>query len=214
MNALTPGTTPNPGHSIQEIAPPTGCSNQQVLKFDANGGKWYCDNDAVGITAESDPTVAASVKDGVDWTELTGIPAGFSDGVDNVNDADADPTNELQDLQSVTDRGASTTNAISVGGINVGSGGTLLDVYVKSSPICTGHNRKDVGCFDVNMKDVSECKDVSNGILTTQGGYCENWGYCGSLSSAVCDRKSFAVGDSGHCIEYCYWPKTKIHIKV
>jgi hypothetical protein len=29
---------------------------------------------------EIDPTVAPNVKDGVDWTELTGIPAGFADG--------------------------------------------------------------------------------------------------------------------------------------
>jgi len=33
--------------------------------------------------SETDPTVAASVKDGVDWSELTGIPAGFADGTDN-----------------------------------------------------------------------------------------------------------------------------------
>lgn len=35
------------------------------------------------ISGETDPSVNASVKDGVDWTELTGIPAGFADGVDN-----------------------------------------------------------------------------------------------------------------------------------
>jgi hypothetical protein len=32
---------------------------------------------------EIDPTVNPSVKDGVDWTELTGIPAGLADGIDN-----------------------------------------------------------------------------------------------------------------------------------
>lgn len=31
---------------------------------------------------ETDPTVAASVKDGVAWNELSGIPAGFADGTD------------------------------------------------------------------------------------------------------------------------------------
>jgi hypothetical protein len=36
-----------------------------------------------GITEESDPTVAESVKDGVSWSELSGIPAGFADGTDN-----------------------------------------------------------------------------------------------------------------------------------
>ena len=35
------------------------------------------------ITSETDPTVIASVKDGVSWAEVTGKPAGFADGVDN-----------------------------------------------------------------------------------------------------------------------------------
>lgn len=42
---------------------------------------------------EIDPTVVPSVKDGVDWTELSGIPAGFADGVDNTGlAAESDPT--------------------------------------------------------------------------------------------------------------------------
>lgn len=36
------------------------------------------------VSEETDPTVTASVKDGVDWDELTGIPTGFADGVDDV----------------------------------------------------------------------------------------------------------------------------------
>jgi len=39
---------------------------------------------AVGGGAETDPTVPASVKDGTSWGEISGIPAGFADGVDNV----------------------------------------------------------------------------------------------------------------------------------
>lgn len=35
------------------------------------------------VEAETDPTVQANVKDGIDWTELTGTPSGFADGVDN-----------------------------------------------------------------------------------------------------------------------------------
>ncbi|MCP3999913.1 MAG: hypothetical protein GY727_03285, partial [Gammaproteobacteria bacterium] len=31
---------------------------------------------------EADPTVPASIKDGIDWTELSGIPADISDGAD------------------------------------------------------------------------------------------------------------------------------------
>jgi hypothetical protein len=32
----------------------------------------------------------------VHWLDLIGVPAGFTDGVDDVDDADSDPTNELQ----------------------------------------------------------------------------------------------------------------------
>jgi len=35
---------------------------------------------------ETDPTVLTSVKDGVSWSELSGIPSGFADGVDDGGD--------------------------------------------------------------------------------------------------------------------------------
>ena len=37
---------------------------------------------------ETDPTVLASIKDGVSWDEISYIPAGFADGIDNVGAAD------------------------------------------------------------------------------------------------------------------------------
>ncbi len=37
----------------------------------------------------------SSVIDGTDWMEVTGIPSGFADDIDDVADADADATNEL-----------------------------------------------------------------------------------------------------------------------
>ncbi|MGB2813772.1 MAG: hypothetical protein WBC75_01595 [Dehalococcoidales bacterium] len=37
---------------------------------------------------ETDPTVLASIKDGVSWDEVSYIPAGFADGIDNVGAAD------------------------------------------------------------------------------------------------------------------------------
>lgn len=40
------------------------------------------------ISGETDPTVNASVKDGVDWTEITGIPDGFADGIDDTGSSD------------------------------------------------------------------------------------------------------------------------------
>lgn len=42
--------------------------------------------------AETDPTVPASVKDGVSWDELSAVPAGFADGIDDVGlTAETDP---------------------------------------------------------------------------------------------------------------------------
>lgn len=38
-----------------------------------------------------------------DWSDITNIPAGFADGVDNVDDADNSPTNELQSLSIAGD---------------------------------------------------------------------------------------------------------------
>lgn len=39
--------------------------------------------DNAGLSTETDPTVPASIKDGLSWSEITSIPAGFADGADN-----------------------------------------------------------------------------------------------------------------------------------
>ena len=46
-------------------------------------GTATCLSTVGGIQSETDPTVITSVKDGISWSEITGIPGGFSDGVDN-----------------------------------------------------------------------------------------------------------------------------------
>jgi len=53
----------------------------------------FADNvDNVGITSETDPTVLASVKNGVSWGEIGSKPAGFADNVDNVGiTSESDP---------------------------------------------------------------------------------------------------------------------------
>jgi hypothetical protein len=50
------------------------------------------------------------------WTNLTDIPPGFDDDIDNVDDADADPTNEIQQLNVTTP--SSTTKRIAISGID------------------------------------------------------------------------------------------------
>jgi len=54
------------------------------VSHDASEVTGVCKTDGTGCLAESDPTVTASVKDGVAWSEIQSIPAGFADGVDNV----------------------------------------------------------------------------------------------------------------------------------
>jgi len=39
---------------------------------------------SAAVASETDPTVPANIKDGVDWSEISGIPADFADGVDDV----------------------------------------------------------------------------------------------------------------------------------
>ena len=76
------------GHSAGEIDWSDSISSLKTDSLEAGsinlGGvsktSWPTD----GITSETDPTVLASVKDGVSWAEITSKPAGFADGVDNV----------------------------------------------------------------------------------------------------------------------------------
>ncbi len=44
--ALTPGVAPNPGHLIEEMAPPLNCETNQVLQWD--GSIWTCSNSSSG----------------------------------------------------------------------------------------------------------------------------------------------------------------------
>jgi hypothetical protein len=50
---LSPGSTPNPGHNIQDIGPPTGCANGQVLQFVNETIGWACTS-AGGVDTRCD----------------------------------------------------------------------------------------------------------------------------------------------------------------
>lgn len=72
---------------------------------------------------------AADDFDGA-WGSLTSVPAGFADNVDNVDDADADPANELQ---TVTWNAATRVLSLSDGGGNV----TITDAIGTDNQIAT-----------------------------------------------------------------------------
>ncbi|MCV9387107.1 beta strand repeat-containing protein [Reichenbachiella ulvae] len=83
----------------------TQLTEDEVDAFVANNGY---------LSTELDPTVPASIKDGIDWTEVSSIPSDIADGdadtqltkdeiaafgfITSPNDADASATNEIQNL--------------------------------------------------------------------------------------------------------------------
>jgi hypothetical protein len=94
----------------------TDSANALPVLIDSNGQLG-----TAGGPIDTDPTNELQ-----NWSNLPGIPAAFSDGVDNVDDADASPTNELQnwsnlpgipagfsdDVDNVDDADASPTNEL------------------------------------------------------------------------------------------------------
>lgn len=46
--ALTPGVAPNPGHTIDTVAPPSSCTAGQVLTW--SGSAWSCTTPSSGLT--------------------------------------------------------------------------------------------------------------------------------------------------------------------
>ena len=64
-----------------------GLSGEAIVHWDnlSNTPAGLADGDDVGLTVETDPTVAASVKDGVSWAEITSIPADIADGDDDTD---------------------------------------------------------------------------------------------------------------------------------
>ncbi|MCF6363010.1 MAG: tail fiber domain-containing protein, partial [Gammaproteobacteria bacterium] len=68
----------------------TACTDNQIMTWDAANTRWICGD--INIAAETDPTVAESVKDGVSWSEVTEMPADFADGTDDGVTSESDPT--------------------------------------------------------------------------------------------------------------------------
>jgi len=67
-----------------------GVTAPHISNWDAAYG-WNDHSSAGYLTSEADPTVLASVKNGVDWSELSGIPADLTNGDDVGITSETDP---------------------------------------------------------------------------------------------------------------------------
>jgi len=115
---------------------------------------WEDHADAGYLTDETDPTVLASVKDGVSWSEVTSIPAGFADDVDNDTQL-----SEVQVDAYVADNGYLTDETDPQVGANT------IDYVPKwnGSELATGtiYDNGDVG---IGTDDPAEKLDVDGNI--------------------------------------------------
>ncbi|UCC22599.1 MAG: hypothetical protein JSW23_00560 [Planctomycetota bacterium] len=84
---------------------------------------------AAGGYAETDPTVAASVKDGVDWSEVTSMPAGFADDIDDDTRYEAGVFLELA---------GATFNVLPLSGVMIWDGSLRLSAIDQNSGATVG----------------------------------------------------------------------------
>ncbi len=86
-----------------------------------------------GSTEETDPTVPDSIKDGISWSELSGIPAGFADGTDDTGiTEESDPTVPANLKDGVSWSELSGIPAGFADGTDNDSGGTITGVTAGS----------------------------------------------------------------------------------
>jgi len=143
-------------------------------------------------TAESDPTVLASVKDGVDWGELSGIPAGFLDGIDNVGSGGVSSWNDLTDIPADLANGdqvgietetdpvwiaekANYANVVALQNVDATSSSRLDELETRSNAWNTAYttatnNASDLGLLtlDLPTRYVQKTGDTITGNLTIQ----------------------------------------------
>jgi hypothetical protein len=143
------------------------CPAGSSIRVVNTDGSVTCEADTTGITTEIDPTVPASVKDGIAWGELSGIPAGFSDGVDN-------------------DSGGDITAVYAGTGLNGGGAGGNVTVNVNVPLSLSGTSSSPI-IYGNNSGNGFGLHGGGTGVGAGVRGYHTNgnWGYLGSASYGV-----------------------------
>ncbi len=102
--------TNDPGNTSINLAPYLDNTDAQNLQFASGIISLSGDPDNTQINLSNYDTDASDDFSG-EWGDLLNVPAGFADGTDNVDDADASITNEIQDLNLTGDNLTITNNA-------------------------------------------------------------------------------------------------------
>ena len=134
------------------------CPAGQSIRTVNENGSVVCEPDD-GVVTESDPTVPASLKDGVAWTELSGIPTGFADGTD------ADSGGDITGITA----GAGLTGGGTSGNITLGVA-VPLDLTAAtgaSTAVIKGSNTNGYGVYgwSSNNNGVYGYSSVAPGVL-------------------------------------------------
>jgi len=144
-------------------------SSNSVLQLTDAGGTLTADLSEL-VDVESDPTVLASVKDGVSWSELSNRPSGLDDG-DDVIDADASVSNELNAALSFVSSN-SVLQLTDAGGVLSVDLSDLVDM--ETDPVWTAASNTYSTTAEAGGLYVNVTGDTLSGTLDMQGNALTN----------------------------------------
>ena len=156
------------GHDLSEIEP---CPEGQILQTSA--GAWTCVDIPSGAV-ETDPTVLASVKDGISWSEIGGIPADIADGDDLGNHIATQNlnlnNNKIINLATPT----SNTDAATKAYVDAQGAGTYTRAFMQRSTTSCGSGWTRVyyggNCYtDLKDSEILCCEPDSEICYARQG---------------------------------------------
>ena len=158
------------------------------------------DGDDVGILAETDPTVAPSVKDGVSWEEIANRPPGLDDGDDTGIGAESDPQ-----------VGSNSNNRVPRWNGSALVSGSIFDTGTKigigtSSPQHTLHVAGDgSGGYTANISADYDSPGVSAmGLYIDSNAYYtgSGWGYGANFRATGGGSGGFAYASQHFALAY------------
>lgn len=129
------GTTFSINNTQTQARVSGNCAVGSSIRVINSDGTVSCQVDSVGGGSETDPTVPASVKDGTSWTEVSGKPVGFADGVDNTGGTIVFGAHFTPTTNNECNNGGNCT--CPNGAVMVGTPGVFGGDYRSPMPVCS-----------------------------------------------------------------------------